>query len=158
MDKKVIVCSQCHKTQRMVQTTIKQFKCCKCLDQKDPFIQQYFNKIAQNKDKPIGTLVKKPRGWKFMKIFVDSQGNVYFRGVLQPQLKNTLPITIIEKKQKKQKISNRQKSENQIQMFAKINSLKNQIIACYQDKDKKKAHRLQKELNQYKHRFKKVLK
>jgi uncharacterized membrane protein len=34
---------------------------------------------------------KKPRGWHFMKEFVDKSGNVYYKGVEQPELKNTLP-------------------------------------------------------------------
>ena len=33
--------------------------------------------------------VKKPRGWHFMDEFVDSEGNVYHKGKLQPQLKST---------------------------------------------------------------------
>ncbi|NPV13229.1 MAG: hypothetical protein HPY57_15830 [Ignavibacteria bacterium] len=35
--------------------------------------------------------VKKPRGWHFRDVFVDSEGNVYHKGIEQPQLKGTLP-------------------------------------------------------------------
>jgi hypothetical protein len=35
--------------------------------------------------------VKKPRGWHFKPVFVDSEGNVYHKGKLQPELKDTLP-------------------------------------------------------------------
>ena len=34
-------------------------------------------------------LIKKPRGWQFMNEFVDSEGNVYHKGKLQPHLKGT---------------------------------------------------------------------
>lgn len=33
--------------------------------------------------------VKKPRGWQFHNEFVDSEGNVYYKGKLQPHLKGT---------------------------------------------------------------------
>ena len=33
--------------------------------------------------------IKKPRGWQFMNEFVDSGGNVYHKGKLQPHLKGT---------------------------------------------------------------------
>ena len=34
--------------------------------------------------------VKKPRGWHFRDVFVDSEGNVYHKGIEQPELKGTL--------------------------------------------------------------------
>jgi chaperonin cofactor prefoldin len=34
--------------------------------------------------------VEKPRGWHFKKEFMDSEGNVYHKGKLQPHLKGTL--------------------------------------------------------------------
>ena len=37
--------------------------------------------------------IKKPRGWHFMKEFVDSEKNVYYFGVIQPNLKGTLEPT-----------------------------------------------------------------
>ena len=40
-------------------------------------------------DKPKLIESKKPRGWHLMNEFVDSEGNVYFKGVLQPNLKGT---------------------------------------------------------------------
>jgi len=38
-------------------------------------------------------LVKKPRGWQFMNEFVDTEGNVYYKGKLQPHLKGTKKAT-----------------------------------------------------------------
>ena len=45
----------------------------------------------------------KPIGWHWMKEFVDKDGNVFHKGVEQPKLKGTLPITIIETKPKKKR-------------------------------------------------------
>lgn len=37
--------------------------------------------------------VRKPRGWHMKPLFVDTEGNVYYKGVEQPELKGTLPIS-----------------------------------------------------------------
>lgn len=37
--------------------------------------------------------VKKPRGWHFRDVFVDSEGNVYHKGIEQKELKGTLSPT-----------------------------------------------------------------
>jgi len=36
---------------------------------------------------------RKQRGWQFMKVYVDLEGNVYHKGVEQPKLKGTLSST-----------------------------------------------------------------
>ena len=62
-------------------------------------------KIKNNKD------TKKPRGWHFMKVFVDIDGSVYHRGIEHPELKNTLDITIIKDKPKKKKLGKFEKKQ-----------------------------------------------
>jgi len=47
----------------------------------------------------------RPRGWQFMKEFVDKDGNVFLKGKEQPKLKGTLKPTKIETKKDKKKIS-----------------------------------------------------
>jgi len=47
--------------------------------------------------------VTRPRGWKWMKEFVDAKGNVYHKGVEQPKLKGTRPVTDIVAIKAKQK-------------------------------------------------------
>ena len=42
----------------------------------------------------------RPRGWQFMKEFVDPQGNVFHKGKEQPKLKGTLPPTKVKPKKK----------------------------------------------------------
>ena len=39
--------------------------------------------------------VKKPRGWHFRDVFVDVEGNVYYKGIEQTELKGTLEPTIL---------------------------------------------------------------
>jgi len=51
--------------------------------------------ITDNNIDDIKIEIKKPRGWHFMNEFVDSEGNVYHKGVEQPELKGTLTPTII---------------------------------------------------------------
>ena len=46
---------------------------------------------------------KRPRGWQFMKIFVDEDGTVFFRGKEQPKLKGTMKPTKIKNKKVKRK-------------------------------------------------------
>ncbi len=70
--------------------------------------------IHQQIDSPKNTTKRTgyPKGWKFMKVFVYSDGTVYHKGVEQPELKDTLPITTIEVKEKKTKIQKaREKQE-----------------------------------------------
>jgi hypothetical protein len=38
------------------------------------------------------------KGWQLLPVFVDSDGNVYHKGIQQPALKGTLPPTIFPKK------------------------------------------------------------
>ena len=53
--------------------------------------------ISEVEEKPYQNVAKtetpKPRGWHFRPVYVDSEGNVYHKGVLQPELKGTLDPT-----------------------------------------------------------------
>ena len=49
------------------------------------------------------------RGWQFMKVFVDPQGNVFHKGVEQPDLKGTLEPT--KPKPPKKKLSKHEKNK-----------------------------------------------
>lgn len=60
----------------------------------------------------------KPKGWKFMKIFVDKDGNVFHKGIEQPELKGTLPVTVIEPKPERKKLT-KQEKESEIQQLGK---------------------------------------
>lgn len=80
-----------------------------------------------------------PRGWKFMNEFVDKEGNVYHKGVLQPKLKNTISPTKIKP------VKRIKKKTTKID-FEKIKQLKSKIR---KEKDLKKKRSLEKKLNKY---------
>ena len=60
--------------------------------------------------KPSYTPTGRPAGWHFMNEFVDKDGNVFHKGVEQPELKGTLPST----KVKKSKVKNKRRTKEQI--------------------------------------------
>ena len=53
---------------------------------------------VENKPKRVKT--GRPSGWHFMNEFVDKDGTVYHKGKEMPELKGTLPITIVKPKKK----------------------------------------------------------
>jgi len=61
----------------------------------------------KEKDKLFGVAVQKkstfPRGWKWMKEFVDQDGNVFHKGKEVPELKGTLSPTKVKPKKKKKR-------------------------------------------------------
>ena len=52
----------------------------------------------ENKPKRVKT--GRPAGWHWMAEFVDKDGNVFHKGVEQPKLKGTRPITVVKPKKK----------------------------------------------------------
>ncbi len=75
----------------------------------------------------------KPRGWHFMKEYIDKQGNVFYRGVEQPKLKGTLPETVI---QVKVKITKKDKEKYKWLAASKIGGLKKKLKTLRWKKDK----------------------
>lgn len=65
-----------------------------------------------------------PKGWRFMKEFVHANGTVYHRGVEQPNLKGSLPPTVIVVKPKKTKA---QKAQAKAELLQQYNDLKKQL-------------------------------
>ena len=56
--------------------------------------------VGLPKDKPKRQPTGRPAGWHFMNEYVDKWGNVFHKGVEQPKLKGTRPITLSKKKKK----------------------------------------------------------
>lgn len=82
--------------------------CGSCVAQSMPMPEQVTRDISQNKGYP--------RGWALRKVFVDSDGNVFHKGVEQPKLKGTLEPTAIKKvgiveKRKKKRDKEAQRQE-----------------------------------------------
>ena len=92
-------------------------------------------RVGIPKEKPRREPTGRPAGWHFMKEFVDKWGNVFHKGVEQPDLKGTRPITLSKEKKK---ILRRTKQE----------------ILIARDKEKKaalrKAHKKQKDFLNHK--------
>ena len=63
----------------------------------------------------------RPSGWHFMNEFVDKDGTVYHRGKEMPELKGTLPVTVVKPKKKpkrrtqEQILLDRQKEKKAVQ-------------------------------------------
>ena len=65
-----------------------------------------------------------PKGWRFMKEFVHADGTVFHKGIVQPDLKGSLPATEIVAKPKK---TAKQKAEEKAQLAENISKLKKQL-------------------------------
>jgi len=85
----------------------------------------------------------KPKGWKFMKEYVDAEGNVFFKGVEQPSLKGTMKPTVVEPKQEKQKLTKQEKETLTHELAKRIQSLK---VELFHEKRKGKKAEMLREL------------
>ena len=56
--------------------------------------------VGMPNEKPKRVSTGRPAGWHFMNEFVDKDGNVFHKGVEQPDLKGTLPPTKVDPKKK----------------------------------------------------------
>jgi hypothetical protein len=70
----------------------------------------------------------KPKGWKFMKVFVTQDGTVYHKGEEQPALKGTIPATVIEPKEPKKKMTKEEKQDAISKLGLEIKDLKLVLI------------------------------
>ena len=95
----------------------------------------------------------RPRGWQFMKEFVDKNGNVFYKGVEQPQLKDTRPITKIEPKQNKRKLSKGEKDNLRQAILQQMNMVRGDIKKARFKKDIKSS---QSQLKRLERQLKKI--
>ena len=58
------------------------------------------DKMFPEQDKPKRVKTGRPSGWHFMNEFVDKDGTVYHKGKEMPELKGTLPATVVKPKKK----------------------------------------------------------
>ena len=73
-------------------------------------INGQLNKLFPDTSKPAYKPTGRPAGWHFMSEFVDKDGNVFHKGVEQPDLKGTLTPTKV-KPVKKKKTKRRTKEQ-----------------------------------------------
>ncbi len=83
--------------------------------------------------KPTG----RPKGWQWMNEFVDKDGAVYFKGIEQPSLRGTLPITKITSKTTKKRVTKREREALKRTLMAELYDLKKQLKKATLKKDKK---------------------
>ena len=95
----------------------------------------------------------RPRGWQFMKEFVDKNGNVFHKGVEQPQLKDTRPVTKIEPKQNKRKLSKGEKDNLRQAILQQMNMVRGDIKKARFKKDIKSG---QSQLKRLERQLKKI--
>jgi len=87
----------------------------------------------------------RPRGWQFMKEFVDPQGNVFHKGKEQPNLKGTIEPTKIDRSPKK-KLSKLEKSELRDKINEQMALVRGQLKKAKFKKDIKSGNSQMKKL------------
>jgi len=80
-----------------------------------------------------------PRGWHFMKEFVSEDGKVFHKGVEQPKLFGKLEATVIEKSEKKKKLSKQEKEEGFRVLSAELENEKKKILKLLKSGANKKS-------------------
>tara|TARA_B110000908_G_scaffold170937_1_gene232011 strand:+ start:4146 stop:4685 length:540 start_codon:yes stop_codon:yes gene_type:complete len=83
---------------------------------------------------PKSERITRPKGWHFMAEYVDSEGNVYHKGVEQPNLYGKLDATVIEAKKR---VSKKDKEKYKWLAASKISKLKKELAKTRWKKDKK---------------------
>jgi hypothetical protein len=83
---------------------------------------------------PKSERIAKPKGWHFMSEYIDTEGNVYHKGVEQPNLKGTLKTTVIEKKVR---VSKKDKQKYKMEAAQHVGRLKKVLAKTRWKKDKK---------------------
>lgn len=77
----------------------------------------------------------RPRGWKWMAVFVDRDGTVFHRGIEQPELKGTLEPSKI--KDKGNRLNKKDKEKIKLEAGKRLYKLKKDIQKLRWKKDKK---------------------
>tara|TARA_R100000030_G_C3209672_1_gene113005 strand:- start:63 stop:569 length:507 start_codon:yes stop_codon:yes gene_type:complete len=83
--------------------------------------------------KPTG----RPKGWQWMKEYVDKDGNVFHKGKEQPQLKGKLSPTKIVPKKAKKRLTKRERESIKRTQMAELYDLKKKLSKAKLKKDKK---------------------
>jgi len=95
----------------------------------------------------------RPRGWQFMKEFVDKDGNVFHKGKEQPKLKGTLKPTKIEPKKDKKKLSKIEKRRLEQAILQQMAMVRGQVKKARFKKDIKSG---QSQLKRLERKLKKI--
>lgn len=77
----------------------------------------------------------RPRGWQFMKEYVDPEGNVFHKGIEQPTLKGTLPATQFDNTVVKSRLSKQEKEDLRDQLLEQMVFLRGEVSKSTTKKD-----------------------
>lgn len=88
---KTVLCEVCHRRYIDIDANAISGTCYICIGVLVPFDDSILN--------------NRPRGWKFMKYFVESDGSVFSYGEPVPELNGTLPVTDVDELRRKSKES-----------------------------------------------------
>lgn len=139
---KSIECRSCNAMVHGVDTSVELVTCNACLTE---MLQEYEILVAP---KPKSTPKEGyPKGWRFMKQFVHSNGTVYFKGVEQPDLKGKYDATPITIKTKKSRAQKREERDSILTEYNKLKTdLKKETRKTYKKKIETKLKKLQRQL------------
>jgi len=139
---KSLECRSCSTLLRGLDDSVESITCHACITE---MLQEYDYLTIP---KPKSTLKEGyPKGWKFMKVFVHSNGTVYFKGVEQPDLKGSYDATPIASKAKKSRAQKREERESMLTEYNKLKTdLKKETRKTYKKKIEIKLKKLQKQL------------
>lgn len=129
---KSLKCDTCNRIVEKVDVNVAKVKCWKCV-----------SKLVKGPELKSSVKSDKPRGWKFMKEYVHTDGTVYHKGIEQPELKGTLPVTTIVVKEEKKKLTKQEKANLQAKLGTEIQKLK---AAMFNEHRKTKRAELQRTL------------
>jgi len=89
----------------------------------------------------------KPKGWQWMKEYVDKDGNVFHKGKEQPNLKGTLSPTVVAVKKKKKRLTKVEREAQKRKLMAELYDLKKRLKKATLKKDIKPIESKIKKLN-----------
>ena len=117
-------CKQC-KTFTVCGTDAKSVTCTKCVMEniEPPVLKQ-----------PKSQRIAKPKGWHFMAEYVDVNGNVFYKGIEQPDMYGKLEPTVIATTIK---ASKKDKQKYKMEAAQHVGKLKKQLVKARWKKDQK---------------------
>lgn len=129
---KILECKDCGSEVHNVGEDAEWVICHECC--RESYIKQFPDDVPNKKPQKSG----KPQGWHFMTEFVDADGNVFYKGKEQPDLKGTLPPTEIGKKNPTKRLSKKEKFELKQKLLVEYSQLKKELMKAkykYERKD-----------------------
>ena len=139
---KYVLCSDCRTVNVKISEDCDAGTCWLCMQKKIEPPQQLIKKDKDETKEP-----RKQRGWQFMAVYVDYDGTVYHKGIEQPELKGTLPVT--PKKEYKRKTFQEKKvaEEKHQQKLAKLYEKKKAAQEKLNRKQERKLKQKKEDIN-----------